>query len=319
MNKQSEHGFNWPYYLYTPDAYPDNRAATGRTDVMLVEPISSPDPTDDLDTHRDLAENIIKHSISRQLADRITAPFLVPVFPRVTAETNTDRFIQQLNARSLQIDGKFERVDKQLLRMTEHAQTLLAAEFNTTTPTPPELLLNGFSSSGHFVNKFTVLHPTHVAGVTAGGVNGMVTLPTDSVPWYDDPVPYPIGTAAIRDLTGNPFNLEAFRTTPQYYYLGGDDDIDTLPDPSLWTDDEHGDRQAIARNVYGTGDPSHDRFPRCRDMYRKQDIPAVFGIYADTGHTPRPASTDVIAFHEDVVLSNTGIHSFAATLDARAL
>ena len=43
------------------------------------------------------------------------------------------------------------------------------------------MLLDGFSASSQFATRFTVLHPTRVRAVSAGGVNGTVTLPIESV------------------------------------------------------------------------------------------------------------------------------------------
>ncbi len=40
---------------------------------------------------------------------------------------------------------------------------------------------------------------------------------------------YPVGISDIKQIAGLDFNPSAFASVPQYYYMGADDENDTLP------------------------------------------------------------------------------------------
>jgi hypothetical protein len=124
-------------------------------------------------------------------------------------------------------EGALRRVDLQLLAMIDNARERLS---DGNRVVPESVLLNGFSASAAFVNRFTVLHPERVCSVSAGGVNGIVTLPVeenepDSELEFAAQLPpnYPVGVADVSSLTGEPFDEAAFGETNQFVYMGEDD------------------------------------------------------------------------------------------------
>jgi hypothetical protein len=101
-------------------------------------------------------------------------------------------------------EGPLERVDKQLLAMVDDARDRLDDE---GYPVAEGLLLNGFSASGNFVERFASLHPDEVIAVTAGGINGMPLLPLDRADGRE--LPYHVGVGDIEELTGDAFDADA--------------------------------------------------------------------------------------------------------------
>jgi hypothetical protein len=152
-------------------------------------------------------------------------------------------------------------------------------------------MLNGYSASGNFVDRFAVLHPERVVSVTAGGLNGMPILPLERADGHE--LPYHVGIANVEELTGDPANLDRLDTTNQFLYMGGEDDNDTIPFDDAWTDD---DLRQTALEVYGE-DMIEDRFPRSQEAYREAGVSAAFRVYDGVGHNPGPAMDDVIEFH----------------------
>lgn len=287
-----ESGFEYPYFLHVPDEYDGERP-------ILVEPTNSGTPSDDLAVHREAARRRAEKGTGRYVADELGVPFLHPVFPRPMSDpVDWTHSVHQLCARTMRIDsGPLERVDRQLLAMVDHARERLAGG----DAVPEEMLLNGFSASAAFANRFAVLHPERVLSVSAGGVNGIVTLPIESTDSDRDlpigdvlPANYPVGVADVAALTGEPFDDGAFRDVRQFVYLGEDDDKDVLLWPDAWTDPE---LRASAVLTYGP-DVHEDRFPYCASVYADHDVDAVFRTYPDTGHEPKPALDDVVTFHE---------------------
>lgn len=182
------------------------------------------------------------------------------------------------------------RIDLQILNMVEDARSQLAA--NDYPVRQEGILLDGYSASGNFVERFVALHPEEVVSATAGGLNGMVTLPVEEV--GGQAVNYHIGIADLEDLTGEPFDLEAFREVPQFLHMGELDTNDTIPFNDAWTGDDFRQR---ALDVYGD-DMQEERFPFCRAVHEDVGSSAVFRMYMGEGHNPRPALEDIVEFHE---------------------
>ena len=296
-------GFEYPYYLYAPDAVGDTALP------VLVEPVNTGTTDDDLAVHREAAADILESG--QDLADRIGVPLIVPVFPR-PAEDPVDwrHYTHALDETTLGIDdGPLERIDEQVLRMVEDAQDRVTAVSETYPLRRGEndLALNGFSASGNFVDRFTFLHPERVLSVTAGGLNGMPLLPRESV--GGESLPFHVGIADIESYTGDPVDLDAVDDVNQFLYMGEDDGNDTIPYDDAWTDD---DLRQLALNVYGE-DMIEDRFVRSQELYAEAGVDAQFRVYRDTGHSPRPAYEDIVAFHRQSI-ENEGVSEFGEDL-----
>ena len=301
-------GFNYPYYLHIPDAL-----ASDTPVAILVEMTNMPGPTDDFEAHLDEAERRVGNGFGRRIADELALPFLHPVFPRpVSDPVDWTHYTHSLDPETLRIDEPpLERIDLQLLRMVADAQRRLSAQ---GIPTRDRFILNGFSASAKFANRFSALHPEKLLSVSAGGLDGIVVLPLEEaeipVDWIDRaPLNYPVGTANIEALTGEPFDLDAFCDVHQFLYVGADDENDTLLYPDAWTEPEI---RGIAVSVYGE-DVHEERFPYCKAVYEAVGVPAVFRQYEETGHDPTPAIEDVVEFH-DRSLAGDAIESIRADL-----
>ncbi len=286
-----EHGFNYPYYLTVPKGFEDSERRP-----ILVEPHNVGQQIAAFEEHLDIASERMEGGTGRRVADELGAPFLIPVFPRPFEEpVDWTHMIHMLCARTMQIEeGPLERVDLQLLRMVDDARKRLA---EAGYPVEEEFMLNGFSSQAAFVNRFAALHPDRVSSVTAGGINGLVLLPRESAnvrALGDRKLDYPVGVANVEELTGEPFDLEAFRAVDQFMYMGTDDGKDALLYPDAWTDPE---LRASAILTYGE-DIHEERFPYCKSVYEEAEVNAVFRLYEGVGHTPEPAMDDIVEFHE---------------------
>ena len=278
-------GFEYPYYLYAP-------ATLDRTDPkpLLVEPTNTGSSTDDFEIHLEAGRNTVEGT-TREIALELGVPVIVPVFPRPRAvPVNWTHYVHQLDDTTMSIEeGPLERVDRQLLNMVEHAREYLETEgYPVSTD---GILLNGFSASGNFVDRFTVLHPEEVISVTAGGLNGMTLLPLEE---YDgQELPYHVGLADVDQLIGELPDLDALDETNQFLYMGAEDENDTIPYTDAWTDD---DLRELAVAVYGD-DMIAERFSTCQNAYQKAGVDAQFHVYEDAGHTSRSAVADVVEFH----------------------
>jgi hypothetical protein len=106
--------------------------------------------------------------------------------------------------------GPLKRLDLQLIAMIDDAIVRLRAR---RVFLQPKILMYGFSASGAFVNRFTMLHPERVHAAVAGGVNGMLVLPVEQLDSVA--LPYPLGIADFRTVSGAAPQLEVWRRVAQ--------------------------------------------------------------------------------------------------------
>jgi dienelactone hydrolase len=313
IDADPDRGFEYPYYLAVPDSAVERAATGGGARPILVEPHNVGGRVDEFDRHLQLARRRAEEQVGRRVAEELAAPMLVPVFPRPFDSSAGDwtHMVYMLCAETMRVEsGPLERVDRQLLAMVDDARRRLA---DRGLSVPEDVLLNGFSSTGNFVNRFAALHPDRVRSVSAGGVNGMAILPEETAQlraFGEQALEYPVGIADVEALTGEPFDPEAFREVYQFLYVGGDDDKDALLWPDAWTDPW---RRGLAVLRYGE-DVHEERFPRCEASYERFGANAVFRVYEGVGHEPGPAFDDVVAFHERA-LAGDDVASLRADLD----
>lgn len=288
IDANPDKGFNYPYFLYAP-AVPEEMAAG----PLLIEPNNTGTTTDDFSQHLEAARRIANGDgnggSGRAISNRLGVPFLVPVFPRPRSEpVDSDHYVHMLDTDTMHIEsGDLARVDLQLLKMADDARQQLSS---TDYSVESGLLLNGFSASGNFVNRFAALHPEPIISVTAGGINGTPILPKEEAKGHT--LNYQIGIADLQSLIGEAFDLEAFRDVNQLLYIGELDFNDTIGYSGTWSNKQ----EAIALDVYGPN-MQRDRMPYSQSIYEDVGASAAFKIYDRVDHTPQPVIDDLVAFH----------------------
>lgn len=262
-------GFEHPYLLRLPDTSPGS--APG---YLLVEPNNTGRVSDDFAVHLDAARKMASgSSLGYEVAVTLDLPLLVPAFPR--PETDWQTYTHALDRDAMLItEGSLARLDLQLAAMIRHARGELAAR---GYPVQERVLLNGFSASGTFANRFTFLHPDLVRAVASGGINGIPMLPV--VELDGEALPYPLGLADFAAIAGHPFERNAWCAVPQLLYMGADDDNDAVAYADGYSDEE----RAIVHAVLGeTMMP--DRWQRCRGVYEVEGCQTTLATYPGVGH-----------------------------------
>lgn len=270
-------GFYYPYFLYIPEGMPKDGPRR-----LLVEPNSTA-ISDDLLHHIERARaQLALKKISREIADELKIPVLVPVFPRIVRGTAT----HDLNRETLLIaDGPLKRIDLQLLAMLADARQVLT---RNGVQTEAKVLMQGYTDSGHFANRFAMLHPEAVRAVAAGAVDGVLTLPAAA--YQGLRLRYPVGLADIEEITGKPFNPAEYRQIAHYFQMG---ELDTN-DRTLQQDVYAPADAALIRQLFGAK-MMPDRWQRTQALYRELGATAQFVTYKGSGQQPGP-TRDLIAF-----------------------
>jgi len=285
-------GFHWPYYLSIPNTL-------GNPTVLLVEPNNTGMWSDNQFAHDTAAENLARWRSGFAVA--LDVPLLVPTFPRpYTPEVPGGIYTHALDHYSLltqmQIDGRsVERVDLQLMAMITDAQERLATfGFDVGK----KVFMMGFSASGAFVSRFTLLHPTMVKAVAPGSPGAWPTAPVGQ--WNNVTLKYPVGISDMEELSGAPFDLPAYRRVPHYIYVG---DIDTNDALDLRNYDDQLEQQEISTIcAWLNCDPNPtiaDRWPLAEQMYDSVNTSSEFVVYPDVAHTiTTEMFEDIKAFFE---------------------
>jgi hypothetical protein len=296
-----EAGFNYPYLLGTPETFRS-------TPVPLLVTMNSaregmPLTADGSDDQRTVAQRArtqiqVFEQVGPWVSERLGIPQLVPVFPLPDGDPvdNTHKTLL-LDRETMLIEGTdLERIDRQLLRMTEHARQEILGEHQMHD----KLLFWGNSSGGVAAEHMAVLHPEEIMAFAGAGINGIATLPLETLGSHT--LNYPVGVADLDAITGSPFNAEAFDGINKFYVQGGRDTHDRLkfhedrPEPvertPVWNDPEV---YATAKAVYGR-DMVADRLPRCHIAFEKAGISGQFRVYPEMTHDPEPAGPDVLEF-----------------------
>ncbi len=294
-----EGGFHYPYLLVEPlpaatsaagaaemGAADAARGAAPAAGFLLVEPNNSGRLSDDLAVHLAAARELARTAIGGYLARELGVPLLIPVFPR--PETQWELYTHQLDRDTLAIeDGPMRRLDLQLLAMISDARGRLASQGR---PVAEKVLMTGFSASGSFANRFTAMHPEHVQAVAAGGLNGILILPVESL--GGRALPYPLGVADLAPASGRAFDAATWRNVPQFLYMGALDDNDAVQ----FDDGYSAAEKAIVDAVIGAK-MQPDRWELCQRIYREAGADATFRTFKDVGHfTTREVNEEIRDF-----------------------
>ena len=287
--------FNYPYYLFLPSTDPEGPVQNGRT-YLVVEPNNSGFASDDLEAHAEKAERQATREfyVGNYVALSLGDPLLVPVLPR--PESDWKIYTHALDRDvMLEDEPPLERLDLQLLAMVNDARERLQERGITLHE---KILMTGFSASGTFVNRFSMIHPERIEALAAGGVNGLLMLPLSELDGH--PLDYPLGIHDFETLFGKEFDSAAFRALPQFLYMGENDTNDAVPYEDGYDPEE---RELVYETLGESMIPV--RWENCIRIYRKKTNNAIFKTYPDTGHeNPDPVKHDILEFFRGVTGSS---------------
>jgi hypothetical protein len=274
-------GFHFAYLLFIPTS-----AAAKPYDYLLVEPNNTGKTSDDIEVHHNAAVALARDSsVGNYVAKKLGLPLLVPIFPRPSS--NPLLYTHSLDRDTILInDGPLRRLDLQLLAMIGDARPRLAAMGH---PVNAKVLMNGFSASGLFANRFTFLHPQEVAAAAYGGVNCFIMLPVAELKTH--PLNFPLGLADLEKFTGHSFDRAAYETIPQLAYMGADDTNDAVQHDDAYSDEE----RSLVFSLLGEKMP--DRWQAVQAVYQREKTSVEFRTYPGIGHgTDGKINSDVAEF-----------------------
>ncbi|HET9907209.1 MAG TPA: hypothetical protein VFQ23_11225 [Anaerolineales bacterium] len=263
------HGYQADFYLYiSPHA--KQAAREGKLITILVQPNNSGINSDDPHVHR--RDAWWTGFERRTIADELGVALLVPAFIRPREDWQI--YTHTLDRDTLTtIRDDLRRVDLQLIAMIDYARSELATQ---NIQTDPKILIQGFSASGMFANRFTILHPDRVRAATIGSPGGWPLVPVAT--FNDEPLPYPAGVADLELLTGIPFDFEVYNSIPQLIYMGSVDDNDSVDFTDGW---DEPDAQLVDQLF---GEDPLSRWEDAESIFREAGANVQFLLIDGAGH-----------------------------------
>ncbi len=279
-------GFHADYYLYLGPAA-RQRAEREGTAVILVQPNNSGINSDDPEVHRKDAwwTSFGRHGV----ADELGAILLVPAFVRPAQDWQI--YTHALDRDSLTTGrADLARPDLQLLAMVDHARALLAAN---GVHVRGRFLIQGFSASGMFADRFTILHPDRVLACAAGSPGGWPVAP--AAEQAGEALPYPAGVADLAALTGRGFDAAAYNLVPKLFVMGDRDQNDSLDFGDGW------DVGAAALVDRRFGADPQARWGEAERLHREAGTGARFVRVAGVGHERKRLQRHTTDFFQEAL------------------
>jgi len=282
IKAQPNKGFEFPFLLKIPE----NRIK-GEVNYLVVETNNTGAVSDDFDIHYQSAKKaILGNAVGPWVAKKLNFPILIPVFPR--PETEWKIYTHALDRDTLLIkSGKLKRLDLQLLAMISEAKKELSKH---SLKIKNKVIMTGFSASGSFANRFSMLHPESLQLIVAGGLNGILILPINKID--KQKLNYPIGINNFKNVVGKTFNRSKWASLPQFLFMGKNDANDAVEYDDAYSDIE---RKIIHHTLGQKMQP--DRWIKCQELYKKNKANVVFHTYENIGHgTNLDIHNDILSF-----------------------
>jgi pimeloyl-ACP methyl ester carboxylesterase len=277
-------GFHSGYYLYVPTSL--HRDADGVA-TLLVQPNNSGRVSDDLASHR--RDAWMTGFERKQVAEDLGVALLVPAFPRPARDWRVYTHALDRDVLTTR-DPALARLDLQLIAMIDDARARLHKE---GLQVDARVLLQGYSASGMFANRFTALHPQRVRAATIGSPGGWPIAPVAKVGVAA--LPYPSGIADLQALTGNSFDAAAFARVPQFLYMGDADDNDSLDFGDGW------DKPMASEVDRLFGATPLARWRHAEALYAQAGANARFELVPGVGHDRKALQARSTAFFKQVL------------------
>ena len=279
-----DRGFNFPYYLFIPD----NLSAANNNDrslSLIVIPNNTGKINDDFAVHEDDVKQKIAQIGPALASSGITSPVLIPVFPRPASENRI--YTHSLDRDTMTAESReYRRLDLQLIAMIEGARKFFKTH---GVRIADKVLLQGYSASGMFVNRFVFMHPDNVKAAAIGAPGGWAIAPVGT--FDGKPLTYPVGVSDLKAISGKSFDLARVRKIPLLMILGADDTNDAVPMGDAY------DKRESDLVVTIFGKTPVERWPHTVKLYKEAELNAEFKLYPGTGHQMSPEMRqDTIAF-----------------------
>lgn len=261
---------DWPFLIYTPS----EERIKHETPVILFVPNNTGKATDNFDWE---AKQAIKdaRAMAPELTEQLPVIYVTSIFPRPLQYEQWRIYTHALDRDVMTTSHKaLARLDLQAIEAFNEIKEILKERWGIETD--PKIAVMGFSAAGMFANRFTALHPEMVKASVVGSPGGWPIAPQGE--WEGRTLRYPVGTGDFKELIGKPFNLQAFRQIPMFFFIGSDDTNDSVP----YDDGYDKADQELIYNLFGKD--MQQRWTEAEKLYKADSINATYETYDGVAH-----------------------------------
>lgn len=266
IDADPDKGFYWSYLMLIPEVKEQDEL------TFFVIPNNTGKNSDSIEVHEKAAYKTVANG--KLITEHLNCVVLVPIFPR--GKTDWKVYTHALD-RDVMIRGmdSIGRLDLQLIAMLEDAAERLKL---WDIVTREKIFMLGFSASGMFVNRFTLLHPEKVIAAAIGSPGGWPMVPVEK---YENAfLNYPVGINDYKEISGKSFNSDELKKVKLFFFLGDKDENDSVVFDDSYDEAE---RKIILESF---GENLQKRWAFCKELYKQNDYKnASFTLYKDVGHT----------------------------------
>lgn len=218
-------GFHHPYVIRIP-----KRSGSVANDLAMTKSTMLAEGSNEFVTQNNAEVvskvlNTYSGWYSAHLSDRGSYVMMMSMFPRPAQDGSL--YTHSLDRDSLfsskeKLDklgrGNLYRIDIQYDRMIADALAVLKSIGKTLDN---NVFLIGFSASSDFATRFNYTHPDRAKAVV---VNSAPTLPLTK--YKNEILRFPLGVGDLAEVTGQAFDVNKFKDTPQFWHTGTKDNND---------------------------------------------------------------------------------------------
>ena len=266
VKANSKKGFNFGYLLNVPESVTNN--------TLIAEINNTGFVTDDEKIiYKEAYKSIYRSRSSLMFKDEGLI-HMMPLFPRIT-----NLYTHALSRDTLLTDRvDIRRIDLQFIAMINDAKKQLE-EIGFTLD--EKFILNGFSASGAFSNRFAVMHPELLKGVISGGQTYAI-IPKKSINGIE--LTYPIGINDLEEIFGIKFNSEAYFDLPQFIYEGDQNDAN---DTTKYLECMQEEQAQMIYKLFGDK-PKSKRLEKQIKLFKELNYKNIdMKLYEGEGHSPQ--------------------------------
>jgi len=278
-------GFYFPYFLEIPIGTDGKYSISQYSKYLMVIPNNTLPVNSAKYVEEVFEKDMYGNVIGLETIGALEMPLLMPTFPRSSNQNDMvdPHFlnIQAVKLTKTQSDalglGNLVDTEKQLVAMIADAKEQFKANGITLNP---KVVLNGFSASGKFVNRFSLIYPELVDIVIGGTTEVSPMLPYSEL--NGTKLNYPLGVNDMKTLFGKDFNLAEYRKIKQFWYLGQDDWSEVLYHRWWFTESE----EVLIKKYLG--EDMFKRYIAIDKLMENKGVTIQFHRYQGIGHTTTP-------------------------------
>lgn len=287
INTITVNGSMFPYILVYPKTIDENCE-------LIVDTLNT------LNTHSTKEREVTfiygAEKIGSYVRSQINAPMLYVYVP---GENENEPYYQHLARECFTSnDLKYPRCDLLVKQSILDAQKKLRSISGKDVS--DKIVLNGYSTSGVFAQRFAVIHPEIISKAIIGAATGSIPIPSKDLDW-------PFGIRNFEELFGKKFDEDSYKKIQFAYYVGElearetsnrrDENGNIVPrhDISYLTISSPEDVATRYRAMFGMN--LHERFTNVIDWYKQNGYKIISKIYTGADHGSLGTST--YAYHKE--------------------